>query len=352
MKTGCRVSRLLTSSGNYWMKCRKADGATGLLRTDFLAAELDGQQLQTALELVRTRLPSVIAAIRDAPLTDGDVADPLVEVPVIPILAREMFEAGACEVLCDRIARDTLTLKELKWGLGSDTGVLAFLCNFVDEAREMVVNRAMVPLLVKRARGLITGDGQVGVNSPAGQSIRVLAALARNQENQVHVREKETVKTILKILCDKSSAQHKWNKWSCERKWSAHMAFAWCGEFVSGLALHEDGRKALRGVSAIKLLKTLDTDIEGAAAKDYGDGTVALLEVPEQGLIYLQITNTQLQLTGTKLHRSWSRKVSKSMEKKGMSGYVMISYSWATQPLALKIKKGLEDAGFSVRESS
>eukprot|EP00050_Salpingoeca_kvevrii_P019387 m.85500 g.85500 ORF g.85500 m.85500 type:complete len:533 (-) comp8389_c0_seq3:128-1726(-) len=322
-------------NGNYWMRCRNAQGKEGILRTEFLMPQLSESECAKVVSAARQELNKVLDEVRAAPLSDADVADPLVEVPWLPELAVEMFNAGTLNVLCDRIGGDRRSLKELKWCLGAETGCLAYICEFVPAACHEVIKRGLVPLLTERAKGLIDNKGgEIGVNSCAGQSVHVLAKLARCQETHKSMCESSIVKTVLEIFSNKKNAQHRWRERSHESNWSANTTFAWAAEFVSGLALHDAGRRALRSNKALAVCKSVEAEVEGATAVDHMAGTIALLSVRERA--------------GTIRKGLFRRSSKSSAQTEGSDGYIMISYSWATQKLALTIKSFLESKGYSV----
>lgn len=315
------------------MVCRKADGSEGVLRTEFLAPDLSGEALENVLKGVRKHLPSILQKLRTAKVSNDKVADVLVEVPMLKGLATELHKAGALPVLCDRIADDSMSLTQLKWALGGETGTLANICSFVDEAVEEVVGRKLIPILCKRTRGLLTGESEVGVNSVAARSVQLLAKIALSTKYHQKVCNASIVSTILSVLSNKDNGLHNWKKLGHEKPWSIFLVFAWAAEFVSALALHKAGRNVLLECGAVKALKQINAKIEGATAKDFADGTLALLQV-------------RLEFFCGSNDRAKAKEPGHKGSEGG--GHVMISYSWATQKLALRLKEGLEKAGYAV----
>lgn len=266
--------------GNPWMKTRLDNGSTGLLRTEFLEALVEGDELAEALATAKAKLPRIVQMLRDAPLSDDAVADNLVEAPQLAPLAQMMVDEGALDVLINRMADKEHTLKQLHWALGGETGVLANICNYVDEAMKRTIDAGILPRIKARARGLLTGEAEVGVNSVAARSVQALAKFARSKEFFKHVCDRETVSMVISVINNKDNGVHKWNTRSYEKTWSVFLVFAWAGEFISGLALHEEGRKMLVQCGAADI--DVSIKLEGSTCKDYIDGTLALLSADKK----------------------------------------------------------------------
>eukprot|EP00051_Salpingoeca_urceolata_P023249 m.392064 g.392064 ORF g.392064 m.392064 type:complete len:543 (-) comp20082_c1_seq19:323-1951(-) len=305
-----------------WVMCRAPSGEPGLVKLENIEPELSEDELQQQLTTIEGRLGKLVETVQGGSSVvqrthleqlfafsrcHTRVASLLLTVHGVilqPLIAFATSEGPEGSDNLEQLQHALVVLTAMYRADEEGTHVQAAIAN----------SAALVSALWERAALHHKGEPySKATRSIATASMKLIDAIAESEHYRL-VATKEHTSLILDMLADKENNVH------CLPSNGRGYHLPSAVRYFVELAGHSECHAALLAEhpTLLQVLEGVSSATDSHVAKDLAQGAVLLLKA---------------------VHRQ---------QATSASGHVFISYNWRHQELALKVKRGLEDNGYSI----